>query len=121
MAIANLTVNSTVSQSLGGYGDYRNGVDGRYYDFYRLSNLSPGLRVTVDLKSRSFDTVLYLYNAETGKIVGFDDNSGQGSNSRFGFTPTFGDQNSYYVIASSKAANSAGAYTVSAYQASLYA
>lgn len=116
--VASLTVNSTVSQSLGEATDYYSQRNGRYYDYYRLTNLTPGQRVTVSLNSNRFDTYLYLMNAETGRIVARDDDSGAGTNSRLSFTPTFGDQGSYYVIASSCAPNSTGAYTLSVYQPS---
>jgi hypothetical protein len=110
-----LSVNSTVSETLGEYDDYYNGTNGHYYDVYQLTNLAPGYGVTIDLASNNFDTVVGIYNASSGQLVGSSDDGGAGTNSSFTFTPTFGDQSAYYAIVTSYGPNSTGNYQISAH------
>jgi len=110
-----ISVNSTVSDQLGGYGDYRSSTDGHYYDYYQITNLEPGYAVNVSLNSNNFDTFLYIYNASTNQFVGYDDNGGGGTNSQLSFEPFFGDQDSYYAIVTSAGPSSTGSYNISAY------
>ncbi|MBD2100849.1 hypothetical protein [Leptolyngbya sp. FACHB-261] len=111
-----LPVNSTISDTLGGQGDYYSAADGHYYDFYQLTNVAPGSNITVDVMGGTgLDTYLYLYNSASQSVVGFDDDGGGGTNSRLSFQPTFGDQDSYMAIVTSYAPNATGAYTIGAY------
>jgi hypothetical protein len=113
--VLSLSVNSTVSETLGEYGDYYDATSGYYYDFYQLTNLAPGYGVTIDLASNNFDTYVGIYNASSGQFVGFNNDGGAGTNSSFTFTPTLGDQSSYYAVVSSNGVNSTGNYQISAY------
>jgi hypothetical protein len=110
-----LSVNSTVSDTLGGYGDIYDGTTGYYYDVYQLDNLAPGYQVSVSVESGQFDTWVGIYNASSGQYIGTDDDGGAATNSLFSFTPVFGDQNSYYAVVSSYAPVSTGSYNISAY------
>lgn len=54
--------------------------DGTYIDFYTFNGTS-GQAVSISQSSTSFDTFLYLLDAE-GNVVDFNDDSGEGTNSR---------------------------------------
>lgn len=108
-----LVNNSTVSDALGEHGDIYLASNARYYDMYQLTNLNFGYATTVNVGSNNFDTLVYIYNADTNQIVAWDDDSGLGSNSSVTFTPAPGDQNSYYAIVTSASWNSTGAYNIS--------
>ena len=114
-----LPVNSTVSDTLGESGDFYAATQGYYYDFYLLTDVTPGVDVTISVESGQFDTWVSVYNTGSGQFVQQDSNSGAGTNSLMSFTPTFGDQDSYMVLVSSEnnSFNATGAYNVSAVQA----
>jgi hypothetical protein len=111
-----LPVNSLVSETLGAPNDYYDASTAHYHDFYQLANLVPGTDVNVSLSSSNFDTVLTIYNANSGQIIGSNDDGGAGTNSQFTFTPVFGDQDSYFAIVTSYAPNSTGSYNISSSQ-----
>ena len=113
-----LSVNSTVSDTLGEAGDFYAATQGYYYDFYLLTDVTPGVDVTISVESGQFDTWVSIYNSGSGEIVQQDSNGGAGTNALTSFTPTFGDQDSYMVLVSSEnnSFNATGAYSVSAFQ-----
>lgn len=114
MGLNSLSVNSTVSDNLGEFGDYLDLTAGYYYDYYQLTNLAPGYAVNVSLASDNFDAFLGIYNSNTGQYIGVDNDGGAGTNSQFSFTPVFGDQDGYYAVVSSFGHNSTGDYYISA-------
>ena len=119
MTTSYLSVNSVVSDTLGEYNDLYDATNGYYYDFYMLTDVTPGVDVTISVESGQFDTWVSVYNTASGEFVQQDSNGGAGTNSLMSFTPTFGDQNSYMVLVSSEnnSFNATGAYNVSAFQA----
>lgn len=58
--------------------------DGTYVDFFLFFGQS-GQGVTIDLRSSSFDPVLFLLDP-TPEVVAFDDDSGTGNNARIVYT-----------------------------------
>jgi hypothetical protein len=108
-----LAVGSKITDKLGEAGDYYVAQEGYYYDYYQLTNLTPGVPVTISMTSYNMDTWVGIINGDTGKWVVYDDNSGSGTNSLLSFTPVFGDQGNYYIAASSSGPNSTGTYSLS--------
>lgn len=113
--IEELNSNTVVSNALE-WSDFRDETIGRYFDAYKLNNITPGRAVTISMSSQNFDTWVGVYNIDSGEWVAWDDNSGIGSNSQLSFTPTYGDQDSYVIFATSASPNSAGNYYISASQ-----
>lgn len=107
-----ISVGSSITDTLGEAGDYYNPTGAYYYDFYQLTNLTPGVSVTISMNSYNMDTWVGIINADTGEWIAWDDNSGSGTNSLLSFTPVFGDQSNYYVAASSSGPNSTGTYSL---------
>ena len=83
---------------------------GTFGDDYFLTDVVAGQQVQVNLNSRAFDTYLQVINAETGQVLEFDDNSGQGSNARVTFTVADGID--YIVRATSSESDVTGNYTL---------
>ncbi|MDE5076724.1 MAG: hypothetical protein O4751_00020, partial [Trichodesmium sp. St2_bin6] len=102
------------SQSLNGYlgsstqdNPTRNG---KYYNDYLLTGVSPGEQITLNL-SADFDTYLQLVNAQTGELITYNDDGGSGRNSRLTFTV---ESNINYLIrATSYAPAQTGVHTLS--------
>lgn len=94
---------------------------GSYSDDYRLVGLNPGQQATIDLVAinNSFDTYVQLINASTGQVIAFDDDSGEGLNSRLTFTATAGVE--YAVRVTSFNINAIGDYRLSVTPASTIA
>ncbi len=82
---------------------------GRYRDDYRLTGISAGQQIQLDLTSAGFDTFLELVNASTGAVIASNDDF-SGTNSRITFTVQSGV--SYIVRVTSYATNATGSYTV---------
>jgi len=53
-----------------------------YADKLLLDGFAPGELVSVELESSSFDTVLRILDAQSGRIIAADDDGGAGTNSR---------------------------------------
>lgn len=114
LAVPSVSVNSSLVETLGngtGGAEWYDPTNAYYYEAFYLTNATPGVPLTVSVASSSFDTILGVYNLDTGAYVAIDDNSGGGSNSALYFTPNYGD--SYAVVVSSVGHNSTGSYTVS--------
>lgn len=109
-----LPVNSTVSESLTTNDAYEfRGGGGYYYDDYLLLNTVPGNSISVSLNSQSFDTLLAIYDSDSGSLLYSNDDGGGGTNSQLTFTPQVGDE--YIVSVSTVGSNSTSGYTISAY------
>lgn len=109
-----LPVNSTVSGSLTNNDGYEFiGGGGYYYDDYLLLNVVPGDSISVSLNSQSFNTLLNIYDYDSGSLLYSNDDGGGGTNSQLTFTPQVGD--GYIVSVSTAGSNSTGGYTISAY------
>jgi hypothetical protein len=80
-----------------------------YSDNYRLAATSS--RARLNLTSSAFDTYLELVDAETGRLIMKDDDSGSDLNARINYKPVPGV--SYIVRATSAVAESTGSYTIS--------
>lgn len=76
------------------------------YDF----TLTTTATITIDLRSVSFDPFLTLFN-ETGELIAYDDDSGEGVNARIGILLPAG---TYAIGATGYYATSLGDYTLNA-------
>ncbi|MEO1298678.1 MAG: S8 family serine peptidase, partial [Cyanobacteria bacterium J06636_16] len=83
---------------------------GSLRDDYWLTDVTAGQQVQVNLDSFEFDTYLQLINADTGQIIGFDDDSGWGFNSQLTFTAEADID--YILRATSYGAQATGDYTL---------
>lgn len=83
---------------------------GTLRDDYYVTNLVTGQQVQVNLNA-SFDTYLQLVNANTGAVITYDDDSGEGFNSQLTFTAQEGID--YIIRATSYASAVTGGYTLS--------
>ncbi len=86
---------------------------GWYYfkDDYIITGISPGQRVIVGMNSNDIDAFLLLINLGTGAVLNFDDDGGDGFNSRIIFNVQ--DGVSYLIRASSAFEEETGSYTLS--------
>lgn len=82
-------------------------TDGRYVDFWTIS-VAASQRTRLDLTSTTFDTYLYVYDAN-GALVVADDDGGGASNSRIDRVFAAG---SYLVAVTSYAVGATGNYTL---------
>ncbi|MEM9818569.1 MAG: S8 family peptidase, partial [Cyanobacteria bacterium P01_D01_bin.6] len=74
------------------------------------TDVTAGQQVQVNLDSFEFDTYLQLINADTGQVIGFDDDSGWGFNSQLTFTAEADID--YILRATSYGAQATGDYTL---------
>ncbi|MEG4984247.1 hypothetical protein QUB08_00485 [Microcoleus sp. BR0-C5] len=107
-----LSLNHTINSSLSTTDRNNPTRSGAYADDYRLTGVSSGQQVQLNLSSTAFDSYLQVINESTGQVVAFDDNSAGNRNSRLTLTPQSGI--SYLVRATSYAAGFTGSYTLSA-------
>ena len=89
-----------------GYNPTRNA---RFRDDFWLEGVTPGEVVQVNLEG-NFDTYLQLVNANTGALIDFDDDGGEGLNSELTFTAQSGVD--YLLRATSYGSNVTGEYTL---------
>ena len=82
---------------------------GSFRDDYLLTGVTVGQQVQVNLNA-SFDTYLQLVNADTGAVITYDDDSGEGFNSQLTFTVQAGID--YIVRATSYSSGVTGNYTL---------
>lgn len=82
---------------------------GTYRDDYRLTGVSAGQQVRVNL-SASFDTYLQLVNASTGQVIDFNDDSNGTLNSELRFTVQSGVN--YVIRTTSYSSGATGSYTL---------
>ena len=85
---------------------------GRYADDYRLTGITPGQQVRLNLDSPNFDPYVQLVNANTGQVLAFNDDANNTFNSQLSFTAQ-ADTN-YLVRVTSYQAGATGSYTLSA-------
>jgi endonuclease/exonuclease/phosphatase family metal-dependent hydrolase len=84
---------------------------GKYKDDYRLTGVSAGQVIQIDLNSSAFDAYLQLVNASTGAVITFnDDLSRSTQNSRISFTVQSGV--TYLVRVTSYDSAATGSYSV---------
>jgi murein DD-endopeptidase MepM/ murein hydrolase activator NlpD len=81
-----------------------------YFDDYRLTGLTAGQQVQLDLSSTAFDSYLQLVNESTGQVIDSNDDYGGSTNSRLTFTPQTGV--SYLARATSFNPSGIGAYSL---------
>jgi Ca2+-binding RTX toxin-like protein len=79
-----------------------------FYDDYLLTAESDS-PITIDLTG-TFDAYIYVYN-ENGEVLAFDDDGGEGFNSRVEFTP---DADETYVVRASSYGSAEGNYNLQA-------
>lgn len=106
------TSTSSVSGSLS-FGDYFNPT--RLYAFkddYLFSSQRTET-VQLNLDSSIFDAYLQLVDASSGRLLAFDDDGGEGSNSQLSFTAQAGRQ--YAVRVTSYSSYETGSYDLTAY------
>lgn len=99
------TIGTTVSGSLS-TTDCRDGI-GTPLDRYDFT-LDVGRTITIDMRSVSFDPFLAVFNSEGG-VIAYDDDSGEGVNSRITITLPAG---AYAIGATGYYASSLGDYTL---------
>jgi len=107
-----LSLNHTLNSSLSSTDSNNPTRSGSYSDDYRLTGVSSGQQVQLNLSSTAFDSYLQVINESTGQVVAFDDDSAGNRNSRLTLTTQSGI--SYLVRATSYGSNSTGSYTLSA-------
>ncbi|NER34307.1 MAG: hypothetical protein F6J93_09795 [Oscillatoria sp. SIO1A7] len=83
-------------------------TSGTLYDDYQVTANS-NAPLTIDLTG-DFDTYLYIYD-KNGRVVAFDDDSGDGLNSQIEFTPEAGE---IYTLRATSYAPTQGNYTLQA-------
>lgn len=83
---------------------------GRLFDDFSLQGVEVGERLIINLNA-NFDPLVQLIDANTGTILGFDDDSGPGLNSQLQFTVQPGID--YIIRTTSFAPNAQGQYTLS--------
>ncbi|NJK62023.1 MAG: trypsin-like serine protease [Synechococcaceae cyanobacterium SM2_3_1] len=109
---ASITVPQTLNGSLSPSDPSNPTRSNTYRDDYRLTGLSAGQQIEINLSSSGFDTYLQLINASTGSIVTQnDDASSSTTNSRISFTASSGV--SYIVRVTSYDNNDTGSYSLS--------
>lgn len=81
---------------------------GAFSDYFELLGLEPGDSVTVTVNSSSFDTYLYLIDADSEQIIDSDDDTPDTSRSELVFTVEPGVP--YWVEVASYGGNEVGAY-----------
>ena len=81
-----------------------------FRDDYRLSGVSPGQQVQVNLNSGVFDTYLQLVDASTGSLINFDNDGGKGLNSQLTFQVKPGVD--YLIRVTSYETRATGNYTL---------
>ncbi|WP_143046468.1 C2 family cysteine protease, partial [Trichormus sp. NMC-1] len=85
-------------------------LSGRYSDDYRLTGLSAGQQIRLDMTS-SFDTYLQLVNESTGQVIAENDDSNGTRNSQINLTVQAGV--SYIARATSYSSGVTGNYNIS--------
>ncbi|MCL1470541.1 FG-GAP-like repeat-containing protein [Argonema antarcticum] len=83
---------------------------GSYKDDYRLVGVTPGQTIQINLNASSFDTYLQVINANTGEVITFDDDAGEGRNSQLSLTVQPGIN--YLVRVTSFSGGATGNYTL---------
>ncbi len=110
-SVVNLAANQTLSGQLSTSDRNNPTLSGRYSDDYRLTGVSAGQQVRLDMTS-SFDTYLQLVNESTGQVINYNDDSNGTYNSQITFTAQAGI--SYIARATSYNNGVTGSYNISA-------
>jgi hypothetical protein len=112
IAAINMGVNQTLSGSLSTTDPSNPTRTGGYYkDDYRLTGVTVGQPVKVNLNSSAFDAYLQIINESTGAVVTYNDDTNGTNNSELTFTPQSGVN--YLVRVTSYGSGSTGAYSLS--------
>ena len=111
VAPINMGVNQTVSGSLSTTDPSNSTRTGSYKDDYRLTGVTVGQPVKVNLNSSAFDAYLQIINESTGAVVTYNDDTNGTNNSELTFTPQSGVN--YLVRVTSYGSGSTGAYSLS--------
>ncbi len=106
----NLALNQTLNGELTTSDSSNPTRTGTYSDDYRLTGLTSGQQVRLDMTS-SFDTYLQLINESTGQIIDYNDDSNGTVNSQINFTAQSGI--SYIARATSFNTGVTGSYNIS--------
>lgn len=107
--IATDTIQTTVVKGTLDSNDAITFDNARFRDDYLLTELTPGKEVQVNLDA-SFDTALVLINANTGKLLGYNNNSNDTLNSQLNFTAEAGVN--YILRSTSFTAGATGDYSL---------
>lgn len=83
---------------------------GSRHDDYRLTGVTPGQELRINLDSSAFDPYLQIVNAATGELIDFDDDSGGSNNSALLLTAQPGTN--YILRVTSFNNGVTGAYTL---------
>ncbi|MBE9145602.1 Calx-beta domain-containing protein, partial [Planktothrix mougeotii] len=112
VAAINMGVNQTLSGSLSTTDPSNPTRTGGYYkDDYRLTGVTVGQPVKVNLNSSAFDAYVQIINQATGAVVTYNDDANGTNNSELTFTPQSGVN--YLVRVTSYYSGITGAYSLS--------
>nr|WP_281062625.1 C2 family cysteine protease [Limnoraphis robusta] len=110
-AAINMGVNQTLSGSLSTTDPSNSTRTGSYKDDYRLTGVTVGQPVKVNLNSSAFDAYVQIINESTGAVVTYNDDANGTNNSELTFTPQSGV--TYLVRVTSFSSGITGAYSLS--------
>lgn len=113
ISVPKLLVPGSVSGSLTSTDDEDPNFPGTYMDEYDLDGTSPNQWVTVSMSSSVLDAYLFLLDAETGIILGQNDDASGGSSDASITFMVEGDR-TYRIRATSYDEGETGAYTLTA-------
>ncbi|MEZ5671489.1 MAG: PKD domain-containing protein [Thiotrichaceae bacterium] len=105
-----LPVSNTVTGELSSADKYSQTRSNSFADRYRITSVTAGQELVIDMQSQDFDSYLYLYD-EYRRLLRLDDNSGGGQNAHLRYTPV--RDGDLYVEATSFEDNKLGNYTLS--------
>ncbi len=105
-----LPVSNTVTGELSSADKYSQTRSNSFADRYRLTSVTAGQELVIDMQSQDVDSYLYLYD-EFHRLLRIDDNSGGGQHAHLRYTPV--RDGDLYVEATTFEDNKLGNYSLS--------
>jgi PKD repeat protein len=105
-----LPVSNTVTGELASSDHYSQTRSNSFADRYRVTSVTAGQELVIDMQSQDFDSYLYLYD-EYRRLLRLDDNSGGGQHAHLRYTPV--RDGDLYIEATSFEDNKLGNYSLS--------
>ncbi len=103
------TVRQTTRGSLDGTDERLSAVDGSYYDDYRFRTKA-GYRISVQLRSDSFDPYVHLFDAKRNQLAYNDDVAPGDNTAAIEFSAPY--EGDYFVLVNSRDAGETGEYVL---------
>jgi PKD repeat protein len=104
-----LRVSNTVSGELATSDPHSQTRTGAFADRYRITSITPGQELVIDMNSEQFDSYLYLYD-QFNQLLFQDDNSGGNRHARLRYTPQHRDE--LFLEATSFSDHTLGVYNL---------